>query len=354
MKKAIAVAIPITILVIVIIISSVRKPYDTPAYREIKPHETAFVVPLEGDTYKQAKFASVKHLEDMKVAAKRIQITHRWNQTGRMHWQGEWIDNVMVITVDRSPVTREWSADAQTGTSTKNQAIWAESRDSIEFSTGITVTAQVAEENAALFLYRYQNKNLAYVMDNEVRARVQATFSDISAQYDMSELRGKKREILDAIRKDITVFFQERGITITTVGQFGGFTYRNPKIQDAIDSVFIAQREKDVAKAMLEAQSDKNRKLQMEGEGEAKKLREIAKGRKDAAITAAEGKSQAIRMVAEATKAAGSDPTFLRIKQLEVDKAKVEKWNGVLPVYSLTTGGGNSSFLMTLPSPDKK
>lgn len=69
----------------------------------------------------------------------------------------------------------------------------------------------------------------------------------------MDLLRAKKREIMDTVKDGkkwtdengkerelvgVVEFFKERGITITTIGQFGGFTYENPEIQKSIDEVF--------------------------------------------------------------------------------------------------------------------
>jgi len=51
----------------------------------------------------------------------------RWRKTGRLWYSGEWIDTVKVIKVDRSPITREWTAGRDTGTSTRNEGIWIES-----------------------------------------------------------------------------------------------------------------------------------------------------------------------------------------------------------------------------------
>src|SRR5438477_399325 len=95
------------------------KDYDKPEYSEIDTSETGFLIPLEGDTAGQAKFASESYLEEKKVAAKRVQITHRWSPTGRFHNDGQWIPVVKLIKVKRSPVTREWTAEASRGTASK-------------------------------------------------------------------------------------------------------------------------------------------------------------------------------------------------------------------------------------------
>ncbi|MFA6235605.1 MAG: hypothetical protein WC824_15660, partial [Bacteroidota bacterium] len=86
------------------------QPYMTPKYYEVKPNETCFMVKLEGDTKTgQAKLESSEFLEAGRIQAKRVEIPQRWNQTGRGYSAGEWIPTSLVICVDRTPVTREWT-----------------------------------------------------------------------------------------------------------------------------------------------------------------------------------------------------------------------------------------------------
>lgn len=110
------------------------KAYDKPEYQDVDTSETAFLIPIEGDSTQQAKFQSVAFLEHAKVAAKRVQITHRWNQTGRANDDGSWIADVRLVKVKRTPVTRLWTRDATTGTSLKNEAVHVESQESIGFT----------------------------------------------------------------------------------------------------------------------------------------------------------------------------------------------------------------------------
>jgi len=316
------------------------KEYDVPEYIDIGPNETAFMIPLEGDTTKQAKFSSAEQVEQMKVATKRVQIVHRWSQTGRWEAEGKWIPTVRLIRVDRSPVTREWTASKETGTSVKDQAIWAESKDSVGFSTGFSVTATIEEHNAALFLYRYPNRSLDQIMDGEIRARVQSAFSDAAAIYDLSELREKKSDILKSVRDDAIPFFEGRGITITTLGMFGGLTYENPEIQKAIDQVFVSQREAEISKALLNAQEDKNKRIESEAKALANKEIEVARG-------VAEGK----KLVLEVAEAAAKNPVFLEMRKLEVEEARIQKWDGRYPTYMMSVGGSgpDASLLLNVP-----
>ena len=58
------------------------KPYDVPELVTIEASQTAFLIPLVGNTNDQASFESEELLRDAKVATKEIQIPHRWVQNG--------------------------------------------------------------------------------------------------------------------------------------------------------------------------------------------------------------------------------------------------------------------------------
>ena len=126
-----------------------RKKYNKPEYLTIAPNETVFMIQAEGDSTKQDQFKSPEMLAKNMVAAKRILIPKRWNQTGRPGWHGDWIPSVMFLKVNRTPVTRVWDADPNKGTSRANQALVAESKDSLFVSTGFTLTAYIEPAGAA-------------------------------------------------------------------------------------------------------------------------------------------------------------------------------------------------------------
>lgn len=316
--------------------------YDKPEYVDVDTSETAYVVPLEGDTSDQAKFQSVAFLESKKVAAKRIQINHRWNKTGRMWWNGEWIDLVRVVKVDRSPVTRQWDADKN-----KETAIWLESQDSVGFSIGFNATAMIKEEDASQFLYHYKNSSLAQVMDSEIRNRFMQVGFEVAKKYPLDVLRSRSSEIVDAIRKDAIEYFAGRGITITMIGMYGGMTYENPNIQAAIDNVFVAQQEKAVNLAKFEAQQKANERIELEAMAIAEKNRTLAQGEADAKVKAAEGEAKSLKLRAEAIRETG--PALFDLRRLEIEQQRVEKWDGKYPVYFM--GSGTDNLLMQVPAP---
>jgi hypothetical protein len=309
--------------------------YDRPEYVEIDTSETGFLIPLEGDSSEQVKFQSEDYLKQHKVATRRVQITHRWSQEGRWPTDGRWIPIVRLVKVNRSPVTREWMTMQTTASAgaiqRADKAIWIESGDSVGFSMGFTCTAFIPEEDASKFLYWYPSGSLADVMDKEVRARIQQAAAEVAAKYPLDSLRARKQEISDAVKQNVTNFFAARGVTITTVGMFGGMTYENPEIQRSIDQTFIAQQLKVVAEAKFEAQKKENDRLELEAQGFAEKARREAQGQADSRKTSAAGEAEAIRVINNAALEAQQNPLLLQLKALEVEKARIEKWDGRYP-----------------------
>lgn len=269
----------------------------------IEANQTAFLIPLKGNTANQASFESEELLNEAKVAAKQVSITYTREKVGPMEHQ--WIADNMLIIVDRTPVTREWADTANIGTSTNNQAIYAESKESIGFSVGMNCSAQIyTEQDAVKFLYSYNNKSLANIMDSEIRARVESDFVEICAKYTMAEILTEKQAIMEYVRNDVTSYFADRGITITVLGMKDGIQYDDPSVQTAINAAFVANRES-------EAQAVKNQT----------KI-DAAKADADAMLIKANAEAEANKVMSES------------ITEELLKKQMYEKWDGKLPTIS--------------------
>jgi len=329
----------LVMVMIVITVSGCRKPPKVEKFEEVSNNETAFVIQQEGES--QVKVNSLDALAKMKVTAKRINIPLRFRKTGRYDWDGHWIPTVKVIKVNRSPVTRAWSAAAGRGTSISNQGIWMESSDSIGFSTGFNCTARVEEKNAALYLYTYSGDALTIVMDAQIRNEIQAVGSEVAAAYKMDDCREKKLEIIARVREVVIPKYAKTGITIDTIGMFGGFDYEDKEIQTAINKIFVAQQLKEQAAAELVAQKDKNATIEMAAIGLKNAAVTKATGEAEAVTIAATAEAAAILAVAKAANEANDNPIFLELKKLEIEAQRLTVWNGAYPNW-ITGGAGES------------
>lgn len=293
------------LLILMIVIVCVFCGCSKKEVHTIEANQTAFLIPLKGNTANQASFESEELLGEAKVATKQVYITYSRERLGPFH--REWVPDNMLIIVDRTPVTREWSEAAAVGTSSNNQAIYAESKESIGFSVGMNCSAQIySEEDAVKFLYSYNNKTLADIMDSEIRARVESDFVEACAKYTMNDILAKKAEIMEFVRNDVTTYFAERGITITVLGMKDGIEYDDQNVQTAINAAFVAERN-------AEAQQINNA----------------------TAIAKAEAEAEAIK-IAAAAEAEANQLLSASITDRLIDMKKAERWNGQLPKV---TGG---------------
>ncbi|MCH5374155.1 MAG: hypothetical protein JJ992_09270 [Planctomycetes bacterium] len=318
-----------------------------PAYREqfaeIGPNETAFVIPLEGEALNsQGRLDSLDYLEKAMVVSKRITIPQRKHRTGYAPSSYRWIPEVMVITVDRAPVTREWTAEPDTGTSQANQALEVESLDSINFSLGATITCRIEEQDAPTFLYHfgaqplkdgeirdnfglvYEGRSLSDIVDSNIRSYCQARLSALFGSVSLHEARERKTGFFDDVLNEAKGYFQERGITIDSFGSAKGLYYHNSEVQQGINRRFVTENAIEVAKQEVEAQKNRN----------AAKIAAAAAKREAAEAFLEE--EQAMRL-----------KYALEIQQLHADarRSMAESWGGQMPTNLLPGGSGTSLLL---------
>lgn len=243
------------------------KKYDKPEFVEIKPNQTAFVIPLEGQTSSQAKFDSEEFLKKSQVAAKRIEIPHKWVKTGRMNSSGKYMDTVRVIVVDRYPETREWK---------DGNSFVGESKDSIKFNQGLSATAQILEEDTAKFLYQYSGKSLKTVMDFEIRNYIGSVLLEKYSTANITEIRGNKSEVINYVKEKVTPYFKEKGITLSNIGYIGDLAYQDPAIQTAINKKFNAEEDKK-AQAIVNAKNEEQAASELaQAEKKAKAMKTLS------------------------------------------------------------------------------
>lgn len=300
MNKVKKLFLVVFMLVLCLSLAGCRKPYDTPEFVTIEASQTGFLVPLVGDTTDQGAFDSEELLDQHKIATKEIQIPHRWVQTGRKAWQGEYRDSARLIVVERKPVSRSWESGDSSATSA-NKAIFGETSDNIGIYVGMNCTAMIEESDATKFLYRYNNTPLETIIDTDIKKMVEDRFNIETAKYTSTELGAKKGEIMEAVKAYVVDYFKDYGITITVLGLKEGISFENPAIQAAIDEKFASEQK-------LEIQQNENAANVAKAEAEAQAM-----------IMLAEAEAEANRLLSESLTSA------------LLEKMYYEKWNGELP-----------------------
>ena len=292
-------ALSLIFAMITVFSTSCVRPYDTPEFKTLEPSQTGFLVSLVGDSENQATFESEELLAQAKVATKEIQIPHRWVQTGRWNWVGEWKPTAALIVVERKPVSRSWESGNSTETSMR--AIFGETSDAIGVYVGMNCTAMIEEADAAKFLYRYNNTPLDVIIDNDIKKMVEGELNNVVGKYKSTELHDHKDEVMKHIKDTVIPYFKEYGITITVLGFKEGISFENPEIQEALDQKFASEQD-------LVIQQNKNEAALAKAEADAKTI-----------IIAAEAQAEANRLLANS------------ITDEILEQMYYDKWNGVLP-----------------------
>jgi len=308
---------PLIALAFIIGVTGCMGPPELPLYEEIKPNESAYVIPLEGASKaNQGKFDSAAFLNEHKVAAKRIYLPLKKITTGRMPGSYKWVPTVRVITVDRSPITFVWEA---------NSGIDVESMDSIGFTVGINISAYILEADTSTFLYHYPAGSLQKVLSKIVKSKATEILSREFAKYDLEGdasnmgARQRKGQIVEIAKKELADFFSQSGVTISTFGLIGGLSYEDKEIQEAINDNF---------KSELDIKNKENIRLAQKETN--KNNVAIATADKDAAIQFAKA--------AEARKKQVGLEIDLLLAKAEFEKSK--RWDGKLPANIMPEGAG--------------
>ena len=331
----------------VLALSGCWRPFEPVKLEVVAPNEEAFLLPYLGDATKQESSNNEEYLKANLVYTKQVKIPQQWVQQGyeTLGPNGHWQDAAILVKVDKSPVTREWTADPNSGTSDRNEAIWVMTSDQVEFSTGWTITARIeTRDDAVLFLHNYPNGSLMKVLDSEVRSKLQSVFGLEVTDLPMEELRKSATPHILATVKQIEEFFKPRGITITNLGITGGFIYKDKSILDTMVKVFNAEQEKAVAAAETAAQEERNKTIILEATGKADALLKTKKAEADGIKLVADAKMY------ELEKAGEQLQPYVSLKQLELQKELLLKWDGAYPTYFIGgSSGGGPNMLLQLP-----
>jgi hypothetical protein len=318
-------AIALALLGLSLMFTGCIGPARTDVFETVGPNETAFVIPLSGDTAgNQAKFNSAEYLNTKKVAAKRIPIPLMEKNTGRGWWEYEWIPTVTVFKVDRGLVSREWVEDANKGTRTKNEGIPVATKDSIQLTFGVAVTTYIEEDDASTYLYYHGLQKLAGVTDNNVRNFCVSELTRECGKLTLAELKDKVPAIFSKLFDDAKAYFKTKGITVSQLGNAEGYQFLNDKIQESINKSFTAEQDIRTAEQEKLAQDKRNERV----------------------LAAADTQAAAARKLFEASEATKlQNQLEIQTMQAKAALTMAEKWDGRLPANILPA---NSPMLMAL------
>jgi hypothetical protein len=260
------------LLVCILPFSQAKAYYDKTDYTEnyfVLPNESAFFIPDVGDNKSsQASFGSEAYLAEKKIAAKRFEIPHT-KLTNSGFWSNFYVPTGRLITVDRTPISREWVKSPHRGTDKTDQSFPCQSSEGLDITVGVAIGASVYEENAAKFLFRfgvnppkgdrnapeviftsvYEGRSLSQVMDGPVRSRIQSLVCDELTSRTLDQDNQQAKKIMEDIQKKVEAYMVTVGITLDFIGWADTFNF-DQSVQASIDRKYISTQDLVVAQSL--------------------------------------------------------------------------------------------------------
>jgi prohibitin 2 len=174
-------------------------------------------------------------------------------------------------------------------------------------------------------MVRDQFEKYPRIEDRIIMPAIQETVKSITARHTAAELVQQRQLVKTSIIELIETRLSPLGIVIDTVN-ITDFSY-SEEFNTSIEAKVRA--EQDSQRALEELEKIKIVALQAEEE---------AKGKKLAAILAAQGEAEAIRIQGDA----------IRANPMVIELRKIEKWDGAMPITLITDG--DSPLLSITPA----
>jgi hypothetical protein len=203
-----------------------------------------------------------------------------------------------------------YTSDPDEGEVKSADSVKVTTNDNANTDFDIVVWYHIAPDDVLKVFDNYKGQPIEQIQSSVIRSAVRQAASNIGTQYDAFSLMGEARG--EASTKLTTLLQQElgqRGITVDGA-EFAGHS-PNPAILTRITAQINAETDLNIAKTR----------------------QEIAKSKKDIAITLATAQAEAARL-----KSAQTQAKSLELLSIEADISALKKWDGKIPPIQTKPG----------------
>jgi hypothetical protein len=247
----------------------------------IPTNSTAFWIPDEGNTQAgQQQIDDASFYNTHTVPGKIFLVPHHVFDEPGFFSQDYYVPTGHLILVDRTPVSREWTASTSTGTSSGDESFTCQSNDGLNVKQiGVSISAFIQPQDAATYLYYYgtapvkPNPDDAYmqanaasdpqgvndpavifaselhatplddVMDTKIHSLVGIEICNQIGSGSLNQDNANYVPMMATIAKQVSTYLQTRGITLDYIGWDGTWTF-DGDVQQAENNVYVAEETK--------------------------------------------------------------------------------------------------------------
>lgn len=209
-----------------------------------------------------------------------------------------------------------WSADKNEGKPV-DESITFQTRDNVPCNIDVAVNYTLLENKVPEFYTKFRADKIEYFTLGFMRDQARNAATQIGSEYTFDDINGaKKEEFIGKLNSALIKSVSEYGVQISSISLIG--------------AIRVPENLKAAINARVQSIQDA-----IKSENDLRKMKaEAAK-----AVAQAEGEAASMR-----AKSSSITPQFMELRKLEIEAARVNKWNGVMPVTAL----GSSNTMMQL------
>jgi regulator of protease activity HflC (stomatin/prohibitin superfamily) len=210
----------------------------------------------------------------------------------------------------------------------------ASTNDQQDVTTTVSVNYQVDPSQAVAMYSKYRTTDnleatiIAPIVSNDTKA--------VTANYNAQELLTKRGQVRAEIETAVHGDLAQYGVVIVTGVNITNFSYSD-EYDQAIENKQVAQQNAQAEQYKLQQVQVSAQQQVAQAQAQAEAAVDIAKGQAQATVLQAQADAEAYTLKQKA------------LTPLLVQQALVDKWNGVMPIYSSTVVPTN--LLPALPAP---
>jgi hypothetical protein len=238
---------------------------------QIAPNHSVFWVPSVGDTASsQTEYDSEAFFNKKKIAARLFEIPHHKlaGSNGKSLLSGwdYFVPDGRLFIVNRSPITREWVAGKNKGTSQTDESFPCQSREGLNIRAGVSIGISVTEQQAARYLYNfgvqqtanaesvkfvedkenifqsvYFGRSLDDVADRVVHKRVQTLVCNEIGKRTFDQANDQMISMMTTIETAVRDYLDADGIRLDFIGWADTFSF-DPLVQTALNNYYEANK----------------------------------------------------------------------------------------------------------------
>jgi len=234
-----------------------------------------------------------------------------------------------------------------------NEELSFTTKEGMPITADVSLSYQIKPDKVPYFYVQFRNDDLSQFTHGYLRNLTRDSFNEVASRYSVEEIMGPKMDVfLAEVKKHLQELLARTGVQVDSQFGFVGSPRPPQNIVDSINLKIAATQRAIQLENELRQSTAEAAKAVAVATGVASAQIAAAQGQAASAVAIAKGDAEVVRTRAEATSKANDlinqsiNENTIRWKQLEIQRAQIDKWRGEVP--NIQTG--STGLMLQLPT----